>query len=199
MQQIKTGFDLVTTKLQAAAKAIADARQPVEGPRACSTDDPREATLALCRHRPGGWVSAAALDMIPGIFLLLVMMTPRDPALFEQVRRRRDDETAISRLGRPGSASRPPTVTPTPTTTAMTACAALPSPTASSSRSPVITTPPGAAPATPTSPHNPRPQRIRPTPGRRPHAAPFSAHRAPIMMLDLPPRLPDYRCPDPCE
>lgn len=92
VRQIKTGFDLVTTKLQAVAKTVADARQPVELPL-FEPMTAREATLAYASHVLGGWVSAAALDMIPGIFLLLVMMTPRDHALFEQVRRRHDDDS----------------------------------------------------------------------------------------------------------
>jgi hypothetical protein len=103
VHQIKTGFDLVTTKLQAAAKAIADARQPVELPL-FEPMTAREATLAYAGHVLGGWVSAAALDMIPGIFLLLVMMTPHDHALFEQVRRRDADDS-----DRTGNGSRPTT------------------------------------------------------------------------------------------
>jgi hypothetical protein len=101
VQQIKTGFDLVTTKLQAAAKAIADARQPVDLPL-FEPMTAREATLAYTGNVLGGWVSAAALDMIPGIFLLLVMMTPRDHTLFNAVRHRHDDDS-----DHPGHGPRP--------------------------------------------------------------------------------------------
>jgi hypothetical protein len=81
VQRIQSGADAVARKLSAQAQEIAATRRPEKVPGYVPIER-RDATLRYAgTAAAGGWMTAVAIDLMPVLFIMLLLMTARERLL----------------------------------------------------------------------------------------------------------------------